>query len=577
MNNPLAEILPDFLHFNGIQASQLVILLGIIMFAGTLGGWLFKKLKIPQVVGFIVIGILIGASGFHILEPKVIAALDPISTISLSFIGFLIGGELKLETIKKYGKQFISILLFEAITPAFVVGGIIGLVNFAVTKNPVQSLSLGLLLGAICSATAPAATTDVLVEYRTRGPLTTTVYGIVAMDDAVALILYTIASSIAAPLLGGHTLSFGKQLLSIARDIFGSIAIGCSFGFILKLLSKRVINNDGRLLGLTLGMLFICTGIATIFNFDNILSAMSIGFFLVNFMPGKSKQIFKLVSDYTPPIYVLFFVLVGAKLNIWILTPFLGLLAILYVLGRTLGKSLGAIFGAWLTKAPKSVQKYLPFCLLSQAGVAIGLSIAAGNDFADSIGPQILLIITATTFIVQLIGPVFVKIGVTKAGEVSLNVTVDDIRKNSRVTDVTIGNNKICDYDSPAIVDETERLFNILNMFSHHHNLNYVVRGSKDKALVGIISLEHLKEIMQIGEFAETMLAMDVMEEAKVTCKPSTTLPEAYQMFEDYDIDAIPIVDTDGEPLGILEKNTVDHYLHQRIINLNRKLKEMDD
>ena len=156
-------------------------------------------------------------------------------------------------------------------------------------------------------------------------------------------------------------------------------------------------------------------------------------------------------------------------------------------------------------------------------------------------------------------------------------MTVDDIRKNSRVTDVTIGNNKICDYDSPAIVDETERLFNILNMFSHHHNLNYVVRGSKDKTLVGIISLEHLKEIMQIGEFAETMLAMDVMEEAKVTCKPSTTLPEAYQMFEDYDIDAIPIVDTDGEPLGILEKNTVDHYLHQRIINLNRKLKEMDD
>ena len=468
-------------------------------------------------------------------------------------------------------------MLFEAITPAFVVGGIIGLVNFAVTKNPVQSLSLGLLLGAICSATAPAATTDVLVEYRTRGPLTTTVYGIVAMDDAVALILYTIASSIAAPLLGGHTLSFGKQLLSIARDIFGSIAIGCSFGFILKLLSKRVVNNDGRLLDLTLGMLFICTGIATIFNFDNILSAMSIGFFLVNFMPGKSKQIFKLVSDYTPPIYVLFFVLVGAKLNIWILTPFLGLLAILYVLGRTLGKSLGAIFGAWLTKAPKSVQKYLPFCLLSQAGVAIGLSIAAGNDFADSIGPQILLIITATTFIVQLIGPVFVKIGVTKAGEVGLNVTVDDIRKNSRVTDVTIGKDKICDYDSPAIVDETERLFNILNMFSHHHNLNYVVRGSKDKALVGIISLEHLKEIMQIGEFAESMLAMDVMEEAKVTCKPSTTLPEAYQMFEDYDIDAIPIVDTDGEPLGILEKNTVDHYLHQRIINLNRKLEEMDD
>ena len=577
MNNPLAEVLPDFLHFTSLQATQLVILLGIIMFAGTMGGWLFKKLKIPQVVGYIVIGILIGASGFHILEPKVISALDPISTIALSFIGFLIGGELKLNTIKKYGKQFVSILLFEAITPAIVVGIIIALVDFAITKNAIHALSLGLLLGAICSATAPAATTDVLVEYRTSGPLTTTVYGIVAMDDAVALILYSIASSIAAPLLGGHTLSFGSQLLHIVKDIFGSIAIGCAFGFIIKLISKFIENSDGRILSLSLAILFICTGITQAYDFDNILAAMSIGFFLVNFLPAKSKQIFKLVSDYTPPVYVLFFVLVGAKLNIWIITPFLGLLAILYVLGRTLGKSIGATFGAWLTKAPRSVQKYLPFCLLSQAGVAIGLSISAGNDFTDSVGPEILLIITATTFIVQLIGPVFVKIGVTKAGEVGLNVTVDDIKKNSRVTDVLIGKNKICDYDSPAIVNDTESLFNILNKFSHNQNLNYVVRNAKDQTLAGVISLEHLKETMQIGDFAESMLAMDIMEPAKITCKPSTTLPEAYQMFEDYDVDAIPIVDTENEPLGILEKTTVDHYLHQRIINLNRKIEEMND
>lgn len=577
MNNPLAEVLPDFLHFTSLQATQLVILLGIIMFAGTMGGWLFKKLKIPQVVGYIVMGILIGASGFHILEPKVISALDPISTIALSFIGFLIGGELKLNTIKKYGKQFVSILLFEAITPAIVVGIIIALVDFAITKNAIHALSLGLLLGAICSATAPAATTDVLVEYRTSGPLTTTVYGIVAMDDAVALILYSIASSIAAPLLGGHTLSFGSQLLHIVKDIFGSIAIGCAFGFIIKLISKFIENSDGRILSLSLAILFICTGITQAYDFDNILAAMSIGFFLVNFLPAKSKQIFKLVSDYTPPVYVLFFVLVGAKLNIWIITPFLGLLAILYVLGRTLGKSIGATFGAWLTKAPRSVQKYLPFCLLSQAGVAIGLSISAGNDFANSVGPEILLIITATTFIVQLIGPVFVKIGVTKAGEVGLNVTVDDIKKNSRVTDVLIGKNKICDYDSPAIVNDTESLFNILNKFSHNQNLNYVVRNAKDQTLTGVISLEHLKETMQIGDFAESMLAMDIMEPAKITCKPSTTLPEAYQMFEDYDVDAIPIVDTENEPLGILEKTTVDHYLHQRIINLNRKIEEMND
>jgi len=575
MNNPFAQLLPGTMHFAAIHATQLVLLLGIIMFAGAFGGWLFQKIKIPQVVGYIVMGIIIGSSGMHVLEPSVITALDPVSTVALSLIGFLVGGELKIGTIKKYGKQFVSILLFEAITPAFVVGIFIGLVDFIFTKNTVHAVSLALLLGAICSATAPAATTDVLVEYRTRGPLTTTVYGIVAMDDAVALILYSIASSIAAPLLGGHTLSFGVQLLHVFKDIFGSIAIGCLFGFILNMIIKFIENDDGRVLSFSLGALFLCTGITQIFDLDNILAAMSIGFFMVNFSTAKSKSIFSLVSKYTPPIYVLFFVLVGAKLNIWIITPFLGLLAIIYVLGRTFGKAIGSTFGAWITKAPKTVQKFLPFCLLSQAGVAIGLSIAAGNDFPDSVGPEILLIITATTFIVQLIGPICVKVGITKAGEVGLNVTVDDIKKNGRVTDVTWGQEKICNYESPAIVLETERLFNILNKFSHSHNLNYVVKDNQGK-LVGYISLEHLKEIMQIGDFAENMLAMDVMDTPKITVKPSTQLPEAYAMFEKHDIEAMPIVDADGDALGILEKSTVDHYLHTRIIELTRKLDELD-
>ena len=576
MDDPFANLLPAIFHFTKIQATQLVLLLGLILFVGALGGWLFQKLKIPQVVGYIVMGIIIGSSGFHILEPNVIAALDPISTVALSLIGFLIGGELKLNVIKKYGKQFISILLFEAITPAIVVGGVVTLVVWLFTKDITHAVSLGLILGAICSATAPAATTDVLAEYRTRGPLTTTVYGIVAMDDAVALILYTIASTIVTPLIGGTALGFLPQLLNIFRDIFGSLLIGAAFGFLLSLITRHLLNKEGRILTFALGCLFLSTGVCEAFNFDNILAAMSLGFVMVNFAPAKTKGVFPLVDKYTPPIYVLFFVLVGAKLNIWIITPFLGLIAILYVLGRTFGKSIGSSFGAWLTKAPKTVQKYLPYCLLSQAGVAIGLSIAAGNDFADSIGPQILLIITATTFIVQLVGPVFVKIGVTKAGEVGLNVTVEDIKKNSRVTDVMWGKEKVCNYDSPAIVYENDSLFTILNSFSRNQNLNYAVKNHQGK-LIGVISLEHLKEVMQIGDFAESMLAMDVMDPARITVKPSTTLPDAYALFEENDIDAMAIVDTDGEALGIPEKTTVDHYLHTRIIELNRKLDELDN
>ncbi|MCR4742274.1 MAG: cation:proton antiporter [Treponema sp.] len=577
MENPFADLLPDFFHFTELHPLQLVLLLGIIIFAGAINGWLFKKLKIPQVVGYIVIGILIGSSGFHILEPNVIKALDPISTVALAFIGFLVGGELKIKTIKKYGKQFVSILLFEAITPAIVVGALIFTIVFAITKDYTKAISLALLLGAICSATAPAATTDVLVEYRTKGPLTTTVYGIVAMDDAVALILYTIASTIVAPIIGGHVLPFGIQLLNICKDIFGSILIGLAFGFILSLILKHTKDDEGRSLAFTLGFLFLCTGVCQVFGFDNILANMAMGFYIVNFAQNNTKSIFKQVQNFTPPIYVLFFVLVGAKLDIWIITPFLGLLALAYVLGRTFGKAIGSMFGAWITKAPKSVQKNLHFCLLSQAGVAIGLSIAAGNDFSESVGPEILLIITATTFIVQLLGPIFVKIGVKNAGECGLNVTTEDIKKTSRVTDIIIGKEKICNYDSPAIVSETETLFNILNKFSHNPYLNYAVRSQKGDDLVGVISLEHLKEVMQIGDFAENMLAMDVMDKAEITCKPSTTLPEAYKIFDENDLDAIPIIDSDGSALGILEKTTVDHYLHKKIIELSRKVEELDD
>lgn len=574
MNDPFSQLLPSNLHFHSLHATQLVLLLGIVMFFGALGGRIFKKLKIPQVVGYIVIGIVIGSSGLQILGKATIAALNPVSTVALSMIGFLVGGELKLNVIKKYGKQFVGILLFEAITPFFIVGGIIFAISLVVTKNLNLSISLGLILGAICSATAPAATTDVLAEYRTRGPLTTIVYGIVAMDDAVALILYAVANTISAPLLEGNSVSFGIQLLMIAKEIFGSILLGGVFGILLGTIIRNIMTEEGRILSFALGSLFLCTGISMTLNLDNILCAMSLGFFMVNFAPKKTLPVFTLVEKFTPPVYVLFFVLVGAKLDIWIITPYLGALAIIYVVGRTFGKALGSILGALITKAPETVRKYLPFCLLSQAGVAIGLSIAAGNDFPDSVGPQILLIITATTFIVQLAGPIFVKYGVTKAGEVGLNVTEEDIKKNSKLSDVTWGAEKICCATSPAIVLENCTISSILNSFCHHNNLNYAVKSAEGN-LVGIISIEHIKETLQIGEMAESVLAMDIMDPPFVTCSPEDTLPDAYRMFDEHDTEAIPIVSDDGEILGVAEKSTLDHYVHTRIIELHRKLEKL--
>ena len=577
--NPIAQFIPNFMHVMSLHGSELILLLGIMMFFGSFGGRIFQKLKIPQVVGYIVVGIILGVSGIVVFGKDTIAALNPISTASLSLIGFLVGAELKIKVIKKYGKQFVGILIGESITPFFVVAILTGLATFLFTHSVVQSVCFGLLLGAICAATAPAATTDVLKEYRTKGPLTTTVLGIVAMDDAVALILYAIASTIASPLLEGHSVSFVRQLGSIAYDIFGSVALGLAFGFVLSKILKGVMGNDGRVLGFSLGAIFLCTGVCGAVGLDNILASMFIGFFMTNFGAPKTQPMFKLVEKFTPPVYVLFFVTVGAKLNIWILTPFIALIAFLYVGGRTLGKTIGSRLGARITKAPETVRKYLPFCLLSQAGVAIGLSIAAGNDFPDSVGPQIMLIITATTFIVQILGPICVKHGVTKAGEVGLDITIDDIMKKAKVSDIVVDGEKICCADSYMIVNDVDYVGKIISDFSHHENSNYEVRSTESEnkgKLVGTITLEHLKEAMTIGEMGEYMLAMDVMETPNAKCTPETSLPDAYQLFTDYDTDAINIVDGEGKPMGVLEKFTVDHYLHKEMLELQRKLTKME-
>ena len=557
-----------------LQGGEFILLAGIMMFFGSIGGRLFQRLKIPQVVGYIVTGIVLGVSGLMVFGKATIEALNPISTLALTLIGFLVGAELKIQVVKKYGKQFVGILLGESITPFFVVGLLTTGAAWLFTKNVAVSVSIGLILGAICAATAPAATTDVLKEFRTKGPLTTMILGIVAMDDAVALILYAIASTIASPLVAGKSVSFLPQLGAIAYDIFGSIALGLAFGALLSLIIKNLMTDEGRVLGFTLGALLLCSGACSHLALDHILAAMSLGFFMTNFAKPKTRPMFKLVERFTPPVYVLFFVTVGAKLNVWIVTPFIAVLALLYVSGRTVGKAIGSRLGARLTKAPETVRKYLPFCLLSQAGVAIGLSIAAGNDFPDTIGPQVMLIITATTFVVQLVGPIFVKYGVTKAGEVGLDVTIDDIMKKAVVSDVTTGGEAVCSAISYTIVGDMDTLGEIIRSFSRHENMNYEVRGSDGK-LLGQISLEHLKEVMQLGDFAEGIPAMDIMEKPKATCVPSMSLPDAYKLFADYDTEAICIVDNQNKPMGILEKYTVDHYLHTRIVELEHKLETM--
>ena len=554
----------DLTHLN------ILFLFGLALFGGTIGGRIFSKLKIPQVVGYIIIGITIGQTGLGIIDAEVITKLEPFSYFALGLIGFMIGGELKKEIFKKYGKQFMYILFFEGFTAFLFVFILVSVAGYFLLPNLNIVFSLALLLGAIASATAPAATTDVLWEYKSKGPLTTTVLGIVALDDAFSLLLFAIASSIAEVLVGTNTAtnSLFFSILHPLFDITISISVGFFGGYILSKSLKRY-NDEDKILALSLGIILIILGLCIAFDFDMLIAAMSMGAVVINYTPKKSEEIFDLVGKFTPPIYVLFFVFVGAKLNLHSMTKFMFVIAILYLIGRTAGKMFGSNFGARISKAPLTVQKYLPFTLFSQAGVAIGLSILAGQRFSGNIGDSIVIVITATTFVVQLIGPSFVKFAITKAKEVGLDISVDDVLKEIKIEEAL---------DSKAqFIHEDTPLNEIYKIFSESDYLNFPVVDDKD-ILVGIITIDIVKNIFESREVTQFLLATDIMEPFSNTLDNHMHLFEVKQILDHERIDFLPVTDSiTGICKGVVSRRIIQMITSKKIQEMSEKLKKMEE
>ncbi len=393
---------------------QLLLLFGLILILGLAAGRLFEKVGIPQVVGYIVMGVLLGDSVTHLVPEKLLDNLSDLTYIALAFIGFIVGGELKHSVFKKYGKQFFIILLSEGmLAMAFV---------SALTILWTGNVALGILLGALCSATDPAATVSVLWEYHSKGPLTTTTLAIVALDDGLALVLYGFAFAFANVFVGGGHLSIQVMLLKPLFEIFGSLALGGVIAFLLDRGLRFVPLRDDKLV-VNVGAVLLASGLAVHFNFSLILTDMAVGLVLTNLHTDRNEQNFEIVKAFVPPIYIIFFLFVGARLQIGLL-PSMGVLGILYVFGRTAGKWIGASLASKASGAPATVTKYLGFALFSQAGVAIGLALDIYQHFSKfgeagaQLGHTVINVIAATTLIVQIIGPPSVKYAITKAGEI---------------------------------------------------------------------------------------------------------------------------------------------------------------
>jgi Kef-type K+ transport system membrane component KefB len=389
-----------------------LFLTGLAVIAGYYGARGVKFFKAPQVVGYVVIGVVLNL--LNIFDFDSVHRYDTVCSIALGFIGLGIGTELRWQTIRKLSRVIMTIVVFESFGATLIVGGLVYLVT--------RDLGLSLVLGALAAATAPAGTVDVLQEYQSKGPLTTILYAVVALDDAAALMIYgfffPIVKALYAP---GADFSLVHVLLVPAEEIFFSLLCGGLLGAAFAWLFKRV-RKESDVLILGVASVFLCSGLAATFNLSLILANMALGMTLVNIAPFASRRAVQAMSGFTPPVYVLFFVLVGARLELLAL-PSMGFVGLLYIAGRTAGKWGGAYLGGCVAGAELVIRRFLGMGLFSQAGVAIGLALSFYNELAPlggdaaALGLKAISIITATTFVVQIAGPPFVKKAIFAAGE----------------------------------------------------------------------------------------------------------------------------------------------------------------
>ncbi|MEJ2555023.1 MAG: cation:proton antiporter [Anaerolineae bacterium] len=394
---------------------NILTIIGLIIAVAFLGSKAFQRLGIPQVVGFIVIGVALGPSLFNLVPPELCEELTFVSEIALGLIGFDIGSHLLFSELRKLGRSILFILLFEAL-------GTFALVTLGI-YTIVQSWYTALIFGALSSATAPAATVDVLAEYDAKGPLTTTLLAVVGLDDALALLLYSVTAAAAESLF---TQSGAPSLLSMVGlpmvEIGGSVLLGVTMGLLLDFIMHRMKRHHDAM-AVSIGFVFVCVGLSQALGFSLILTTMILGAVVVNRYPEHGRHIRFTIEQAGPVIYVLFFTLVGARFQVNLL-PSMGLLGLAYVVLRSLGKFTGAWLGGTLGGAQPAVRNNLGFGLLSQAGVAIGLALASSNRFCAygeegaALGSLIINVITATTFVVQIIGPICVKLAISRAGEI---------------------------------------------------------------------------------------------------------------------------------------------------------------
>ena len=411
------------------QTASILLSLSIALLSGLLLSRLAKLVQLPAVTAYLIAGVLIGpfclgalgVEGIGITAPQ-LDGLGIICDVALGFIAFSMGNEFRLSQLKKIGKQATVIGIFQALITTFVVDVFLIALHFIIPDK--LSLSAAIVLAAVATATAPAATLMVVRQYKAHGPLTDILLPVVALDDAVGLIIFAISFGVAKSLSSG-AVDIISVILEPMIEVVFSLALGAAMGFIFTFCEKFFHSRSKRM-AVSVTFVMMTVAISSIsfhiggvhVAFSSLLSCMMLGTVFCN-VCDVSEELMDRADRWTVPILILFFVISGSELDLSVFKdPFIILIGLIYILSRSLGKYFGAGLSARAVKCEPNIVKYLGITLLPQAGVALGLAIKA-----TALGPEGEIVKDITLFAVliyEIVGPSLTRMALIKAGDIKL-------------------------------------------------------------------------------------------------------------------------------------------------------------
>lgn len=428
-------------------SASILLLLSLTLLSGLILSRLAKRLQLPAVTAYLIAGVLIGPYALGLLGSKIginglgftaipngrggytseyLAAFAILSDVALGFIAFSIGNEFRVSQLKKIGKQATIVGILQAVITTLLVDAILIVMHFLMPD--VLPLEAAIILGAIASATAPAATLMVVKQYKAKGPVTDILLPVVALDDAVGLILFAVSFGVARGVYSGQI-----DILSIVVnpliEIIGSITLGAVMGYLFSFF-ERFFHSRSKRLAVSVGFVFLTIALSKLkfeignvhIGFSSLLTCMMLGTIFCN-VCDFSEELMDRVDRWTAPLFIVFFVTSGAELDLSVFTNILiVLIGVAYIISRSAGKYSGALLSSKLAKCDDNIVKYLGITLLPQAGVALGMAdiVKGSAEFAGTTIATIVVSITLfAVLIYELVGPALTKMALTKAGDIN--------------------------------------------------------------------------------------------------------------------------------------------------------------